>query len=88
MRAQVQFLDAVLFTHEHKDHVAGLDDIRAFNYRKHVAIDLYGNKGACEVIRREFIMLLKKGDLVNQISPKWYYIFVIETLNASGYRKN
>jgi phosphoribosyl 1,2-cyclic phosphate phosphodiesterase len=34
LRAKVKHLDAIVFTHEHKDHVAGLDDIRAFNYRQ------------------------------------------------------
>ena len=32
LRAKVESVDAVLFTHEHKDHVAGLDDVRAFNF--------------------------------------------------------
>ena len=32
LRANVKHLDAILFTHSHKDHVAGLDDIRAFNF--------------------------------------------------------
>ena len=32
LRAQIKNLTALIFTHEHKDHVAGMDDIRAFNY--------------------------------------------------------
>jgi phosphoribosyl 1,2-cyclic phosphate phosphodiesterase len=32
LRAHVQHIDALVFTHGHKDHVAGLDDVRAYNY--------------------------------------------------------
>ncbi|MBC7758732.1 MAG: MBL fold metallo-hydrolase, partial [Phormidesmis sp. FL-bin-119] len=41
LRAGVRQLDALLFTHEHKDHVAGLDDIRAFNFKQQSEIDVY-----------------------------------------------
>ena len=32
LRANVKKLDAVIFTHSHKDHIAGLDDVRAYNF--------------------------------------------------------
>ena len=41
LREKVESVDAVLFTHEHKDHVAGLDDIRAFNFRSKRDMDVY-----------------------------------------------
>lgn len=54
LRAGVKHLDAILFTHEHKDHVAGLDDVRAFNYRTQQAIDVYAHKRVQAAIQREF----------------------------------
>lgn len=54
LRAGVKHLDAILFTHEHKDHVAGLDDVRAFNYRQQQAIDVYADERVQETLRREF----------------------------------
>lgn len=41
LRSQVPSLDAILLTHEHNDHVAGLDDIRPFNFRQGRIIDVY-----------------------------------------------
>ncbi|HEY1024880.1 MAG TPA: MBL fold metallo-hydrolase [Sphingobacteriaceae bacterium] len=54
LRAGVKHLDAILFTHEHKDHVAGLDDVRAFNYRTQQAIDVYAHTRVQKAIKREF----------------------------------
>ena len=49
LRENVTKLDAVLFTHPHKDHVAGLDDIKAFNYFQQKAIDIYGKRKCNEI---------------------------------------
>lgn len=54
LRANVQSLDAIVYTHEHKDHVAGMDDVRAFNYKQRKAISLYGSSRVEEAIKREF----------------------------------
>ncbi len=54
LRAQVKHLDAIVFTHEHKDHIAGMDDIRAFNYRQEAAIDVYATTRVQESLKREF----------------------------------
>jgi len=54
LRAQVKGLDAIIFTHPHKDHVAGLDDVRAFNFFQHKAMPLYANSLTEEAIKREF----------------------------------
>lgn len=54
LRAQVKNLDAVLFTHPHKDHLAGLDDVRAFNYLLQRPIDVYADSLTEEAVRRDF----------------------------------
>ncbi len=54
LRAKVKKLDAVLFTHSHKDHIAGLDDIRAFNYAQQQAMHVYANEATRKELKREF----------------------------------
>lgn len=54
LRENVRELDAVLFTHPHKDHLAGLDDIRAYNYRQQRPIDIYADALTEEAVRRDF----------------------------------
>lgn len=54
LRAGVESLDAVVFTHEHKDHIAGLDDIRAFNFRQRRKMDVYASENVQKALQREF----------------------------------
>ena len=54
LRAGVKKLDAILFTHPHKDHVAGLDDVRAFNYFQQKVMQVYANSLTEEALKREF----------------------------------
>ena len=54
LRANVQHLDAIVYTHEHKDHIAGLDDVRAFNYKQKAAMDIYANMAVQDALKREF----------------------------------
>lgn len=57
LRGKVDKLDAVLYTHHHKDHVAGLDDVKAFCYFSGKPMEVYANKLTEEVLRREFIYI-------------------------------
>lgn len=57
LREEVTSLDAVVFTHEHKDHIAGLDDVRAFNYLQKKAMDVYATEAVQVALRREFFYI-------------------------------
>lgn len=54
LRADVRHLDAVLITHAHKDHIAGMDDVRAFNYQQQQSIPIYATPTTHESLKREF----------------------------------
>lgn len=54
LRAGIRELHGVLFTHEHKDHVAGLDDIRSFNFLMRRDMDIIANAAVEKALRREF----------------------------------
>lgn len=54
LRENIKNLDAVIFTHPHKDHIAGLDDVKAFNFFQKKAMDIYANALTQEALKREF----------------------------------
>lgn len=54
LREQVRRLDAILITHAHRDHVAGIDDIRSFNYVQKQKMEIYGNPPALTALQRDY----------------------------------
>ena len=87
LRANVQELNAVVFTHQHKDHVAGLDDVRAFNYKQQEAIDVFATPPVQEALKSEFHYVFSKDSYpgipkinLQTISLNPFYVGDIELL--------
>ena len=54
LRADVRDIDAILLTHQHTDHIMGLDDVRAFNYFCRKSIPVWATEGVQRVVRKNF----------------------------------
>jgi len=54
LRENIKHLDAVLFTHPHKDHIAGLDDVRAYNFFQEQPMQIFANQMTIDALMREF----------------------------------
>jgi phosphoribosyl 1,2-cyclic phosphate phosphodiesterase len=61
LRAGIERVDAVLFTHAHADHVLGLDDLRPFNFKQKDPIEIHSSEFTLEVIRRIFEYVFHDG---------------------------
>lgn len=77
LREQIVKIDAVLITHEHKDHTAGLDDLRAYNYLMKQAINVFAEKRVLEAFKREYEYIFAKNHypgapqiLLNEVAAK------------------
>jgi phosphoribosyl 1,2-cyclic phosphate phosphodiesterase len=60
LRERIHRLDAVLFTHQHKDHTAGLDDIRAYNFRQNQHIPVFGRQTVLDQLVAEYAYIFSE----------------------------
>jgi phosphoribosyl 1,2-cyclic phosphate phosphodiesterase len=81
LREKVQKVDAILFTHEHKDHIAGLDDVRAFNHKWKTDMEVFSTERVEQALKREFHYVFSGCDYpgipkinINIISDQPFYI--------------
>ncbi len=60
LRENIKRLDAVIFTHAHRDHTAGLDDVRAYNFLQGIDMPVYGTDETCDQLRIEYAYAFAK----------------------------
>lgn len=60
LREKIKRLDAVLFTHEHKDHIAGLDEVKAFNFLNRMRMPVFATSRVQQALKREFAYIFSE----------------------------
>lgn len=60
LRERVRRIDAILFTHAHRDHTAGLDDVRAYNFLQRMDMPIYGRQEVLDQLRIEYAYAFMK----------------------------
>ena len=92
LRVGLRRLDAILLTHEHTDHIFGLDDIRAFNWVQHHPMDIYAEARVQESIRRIFNYVFSKSQYpgipqmnLHLIDNSTFFIDSVPVIPVRGY---
>lgn len=62
LRASIPDFEAILITHKHRDHIAGLDDVRSINYILRKSVDVYLSPESLQAIEKEFAYIFNPGD--------------------------
>lgn len=85
LRAGIERVDAVLFTHSHADHIMGLDDLRPFNFRQRGEIPIHGAQETIDVIQRVFAYIFSDEESESWIPRIRSHVFAPdETIRIAG----
>ncbi|KJV56551.1 metallo-beta-lactamase superfamily protein [Orientia chuto str. Dubai] len=87
LRANITKLDAVILTHRHSDHVAGIDNLRVFAYQNSCALDVYANVETIDYITKNYSYLFKK-NLLNAIKIDDYSMININGKEIITFQQN
>jgi len=72
LRAGIRHIDALMLTHEHTDHIGGLDDLRAYNYAQKQAIPVYTNEQTEQSIRTRFSYMFHPDKTPGSVDLKFH----------------
>lgn len=70
LRAKIERIDAILFTHAHADHIMGLDDVRPFNFRQRNVIPIYAAEDTLQAIKTSFRYIFQDNNGTQTAIPK------------------
>jgi phosphoribosyl 1,2-cyclic phosphate phosphodiesterase len=70
VRERVPMVDAIVYTHEHADHIYGLDDVRVFSMRRRAPVPIYAPKRVLEALRRAFGYVFAEGPMTGGGRPQ------------------
>jgi phosphoribosyl 1,2-cyclic phosphate phosphodiesterase len=81
LRAKIERIDAILFTHAHADHIMGLDDVRPFNFRQKNVIPIYAAEDTLQAIKTSFRYIFQDNNGTQTAIPK----LAANTLNGESF---
>jgi phosphoribosyl 1,2-cyclic phosphate phosphodiesterase len=84
LRARVENIEAVLFTHEHNDHIAGLDDVRPINFRHNKHIPLYATPSVRKALEQRFEYAISENPYPGAPRLEFYDISKTEPFEIEG----